>query len=37
VRFVISDKTVAENKVEVKKRNSADAVLLNFEEALKII
>ncbi len=35
VRFVVSDKTVAEGKVEVKKRISDEAVLLNFEEAVK--
>ncbi|MFZ2522611.1 MAG: aminoacyl--tRNA ligase-related protein [Minisyncoccia bacterium] len=35
VRFVVSEKTVAENKIEVKKRGSNDSALLKEEEALK--
>lgn len=37
VRFVVSDKTVAENKIEVKNRTSADSVLVSEDEALKIL
>ncbi len=37
VRFVVSDKTVAENKIEVKHRNKQDAELLSEDEALKLI
>ncbi|HEY4505190.1 MAG TPA: aminoacyl--tRNA ligase-related protein [Candidatus Paceibacterota bacterium] len=37
VRFVVSDKTVAENKVEVKMRTSADSELMSVEDALKIL
>ena len=37
VRFVVSDKTVAENKIEVKYRNKQDAELLSEAEALKIL
>ena len=37
VRFVVSDKTVAENKIEVKYRNKQDAELLSEDEALKLI
>ncbi len=37
VRFVISDKTVAENKVEVKHRTSEDSELMSIDEALKIV
>ncbi len=35
VRFVISDKTVAENKIEVKLRNSSEAQVVSVEEAIK--
>ncbi|MCX6702126.1 MAG: His/Gly/Thr/Pro-type tRNA ligase C-terminal domain-containing protein [Candidatus Zambryskibacteria bacterium] len=37
VRFVVSDKTVAENKVEVKKRTEGESELMLAEEALKIL
>ncbi len=37
VRFVVSDKTVEQNKIEVKKRTSNDAELLSEEEALKVL
>lgn len=37
VRFVVSDKTVAENKIEVKYRNTLEAQLLSEDEALKIL
>jgi prolyl-tRNA synthetase len=37
VRFVVSDKTVAENKIEVKNRTSADSVLVSEDQALKIL
>jgi len=37
VRFVVSDKTVAENKVEVKMRASSEAELMEESEALKIL
>lgn len=37
VRFVISDKTVVENKIEVKMRTSAESELITFEEALKLL
>ena len=37
VRFVISDKTVAENKIEVKFRNASEAQLMTEEEALKVL
>lgn len=37
VRFVVSDKTIAENKVEVKYRTSPDSELMSHEEALKIL
>lgn len=37
VRFVISDKTVAENKIEVKYRNVADAQVMPEADALKIL
>ncbi len=37
VRFVVSDKTVAENKIEVKHRNKQDAELSSEDEALKLI
>lgn len=37
VRFVVSDKTVAENKVEVKHRTSQDSELASIEEALKLL
>ena len=36
IRFVVSDKTVTEGKVEVKYRSSADSELVLKEEALKI-
>ena len=36
VRFVVSDKTVADNKVEVKYRTSSEATVLDRAEALKI-
>ncbi len=37
VRFVVSDKTVAENKIEVKMRTGGEAELLSEEEALKVL
>jgi prolyl-tRNA synthetase len=37
VRFVISDKTVEQEKIEVKKRNKSESELLSFSEALKSI
>lgn len=37
VRFVVSDKTVVEDKVEVKYRNKADAEVVSREDALKIL
>ncbi|MBA3733197.1 prolyl-tRNA synthetase [Patescibacteria group bacterium] len=37
VRMVVSDKTLAVNKIEVKFRNKAEAELLDIEEALKIL
>ena len=37
VRFVVSDKTVAENKIEVKFRNSTEAQLMSEEDALKTL
>ncbi len=37
VRFVVSDKTVAENKIEVKMRIGGEAELLSEEEALKVL
>lgn len=37
VRFVVSDKTVAEGKIEVKHRTKNDAELLGEEEALSIL
>jgi len=37
IRFVISDKTVAEGKVEVKMRTSSDSQLVSVEEAFKLI
>ena len=36
VRFVISDKTVAENKIEVKYRTSVESEMMSEAEALKI-
>ncbi len=36
-RFVVSDKTVAEQKVEVKSRTSADSQLVSREEAVKFL
>ena len=36
-RFVVSDKTVAEDKIEVKARNSSAAELVSLEEALKVL
>ncbi len=37
IRFVVSDKTVAENKIEVKKRTLSESELLPEEEAVKIL
>lgn len=37
VRFIVSDKTVAENKVEVKLRTEKDSKLLSSEEAIKTL
>lgn len=37
VRFVVSDKTVEQGKVEVKMRTSAESELVDTEEALKLI
>jgi prolyl-tRNA synthetase len=36
VRFVVSDKTVEQDKIEVKYRTSADSELLSLPEAMKI-
>ena len=36
-RFVVSDKTVAENKIEVKQRIAADSQLVSREELLKFL
>ncbi len=36
-RFIVSDKTVAENKVEVKYRNKSESELFSVEDALKVI
>jgi len=35
VRFVVSDKTIAEDKVEVKMRTENDSKLISVGEALK--
>lgn len=35
IRFVVSDKTVAEGKVEIKKRTESESNLVSKEEALK--
>lgn len=37
VRFVVSDKTVEQNKIEIKMRTLIDSELLSEEEALKIL
>jgi prolyl-tRNA synthetase len=37
VRFIVSDKTVAENKIEVKYRTEKDSELMSVDEALKIL
>lgn len=37
VRFVVSDKTVAENKIEVKMRAGGEAELLSQEDAIRLI
>jgi len=37
VRFVVSDKTVSENKVEVKKRTEDKSELMSVVDALKIL
>ena len=37
VRFVVSDKTVAENKVEIKYRNKNSADLSDIEKVLDIV
>ncbi len=37
VRFVVSEKTIAENKVEVKYRTETDSKLISKEEALNLI
>lgn len=37
VRFVVSDKTVSENKIEVKHRNADSAELVSEADALKIL
>ncbi|MEQ1500149.1 MAG: aminoacyl--tRNA ligase-related protein, partial [Parcubacteria group bacterium] len=37
VRFVVSDKTVAENKVEVKMRTSTESELKSVEEAINVL
>ena len=37
VRIVVSDKTVAEKKVEVKNRTESDSKLMEVEEVLKIL
>ncbi|MFZ2522974.1 MAG: aminoacyl--tRNA ligase-related protein [Minisyncoccia bacterium] len=36
VRFIISDKTVSENKVEVKMRTSSESELMTLEDTVKI-
>lgn len=37
LRFVVSDKTIAENKIEVKSRTSSESELVSKEEALELI
>ena len=37
VRFVVSDKTVAEGKVEVKYRTSSESKLMSKEEVLNLV
>ena len=37
VRFVVSDKTVAENKIEVKHRTLSESELMSIKDALKIL
>ncbi len=37
VRFVVSDKTVEQNKVEVKYRTKADAEMMSLEDALSVV
>jgi len=37
VRFVVSDKTVVEGKVEVKLRNGSESKVVSTEEAIKIL
>ncbi len=37
VRFVVSDKTVAENKIEVKHRTKSDAEILSVDDAVSIL
>lgn len=37
VRFVVSEKTVAENKVEVKMRSGGEAEVVSLNEALKLV
>lgn len=37
VRFVVSDKTVAENKIEVKMRTATESELLSEEDAIKLL
>lgn len=37
VRYVVSDKTLAENKIEVKMRTSAESKLLSEDEAIAVI
>ena len=36
-RFVVSDKTVEQNKIEVKKRNSSESVLVSQDDVIKIL
>jgi prolyl-tRNA synthetase len=37
VRFIISDKTVAENKIEIKKRTEMESRLVSLDEAISIL
>lgn len=37
VRFIVSDKTVAENRIEVKKRTETESKLVSLEEATSIL
>lgn len=37
VRFIVSDKTVAENKIEVKKRTETESKLISEDEAISVL